>query len=118
MKFCDAEFFLNKYSFKNLVPSRTKLFLNFKSLKILSIITLAEKGSLIITNDNVLEIRAEHVSKVIDTTGAGDLFAAGFLYGITHQKDLEESGRLASIAAAEIISHFGVRPQVKLSLLV
>ena len=89
-----------------------------KSLKILSIITLAEKGSLIITNDNVLEIKAEYVSKVIDTTGAGDLFAAGFLYGITHQKNLEESGRLASIAAAEIISHFGVRPQVKLSSLV
>ena len=89
-----------------------------KSLKILSIITLADKGSLIVTDDNVLEIKAESVSKVMDTTGAGDLFAAGFLYGITHQKNLEESGRLASIAASEIISHFGVRPLVKLSSLI
>ena len=89
-----------------------------KSLKILSIITLAEKGSLIVTEDKVMEINAESVSKVIDTTGAGDLFAAGFLYGMTHQKNLEESGHLASIAASEIISHFGVRPQVKLSSLI
>ena len=89
-----------------------------KSLKILSIITLAEKGSLIVTDDKVLKINADPVSKVIDTTGAGDLFAAGFLFGMTHQKNLEESGYLASIAASEIISHFGVRPQVKLSSLI
>ena len=89
-----------------------------KSLNILSIITLAENGSMIVNNDSVLEIKAEPVSKIVDTTGAGDLFAAGFLYGLTHQKSLGESGRLASIAAAEIISHFGVRPQVKLSSLI
>ena len=89
-----------------------------KSLKILSIITLADKGSLIVTNDKVVEIKAEPVSKVVDTTGAGDLFAAGFLYGMTHQKNHSESGRLASIASAEIISHFGVRPLVKLSSLI
>lgn len=89
-----------------------------KSLKILSIITLADKGSLIVTGENVMEINAGPVSRVIDTTGAGDLFAAGFLYGMTHNKNLEESGYLASIAAAEIISHFGVRPLVKLSSLI
>ena len=89
-----------------------------KSLKKLSIITLADKGSLIINGEKVLEISAESVSRVIDTTGAGDLFAAGFLYGMTHQKSLEASGRLASIAAAETISHFGVRPKVKLSSLI
>ena len=89
-----------------------------KSLNILSILTLAENGSMIVNNDSVLEIKAQPVSKVVDTTGAGDLFAAGFLYGLTHQKSLGESGRLASIAAAEIISHFGVRPQVKLSSLI
>ena len=89
-----------------------------KSLGILSIITLAEKGSLIISNDETKEIKPQPVSQVIDTTGAGDLYAAGFLYGITHNKNYEECGRLASIAAAEIISHFGARPQVKLSSLI
>ena len=89
-----------------------------KSLNILAIVTLAEKGSLIIVNDKVIEVKPEPVSKLVDSTGAGDLFAAGFLYGITHQKSYEESGRLASIAASEIISHFGARPKVKLSKLI
>ncbi len=89
-----------------------------KSLNILAIVTLAGKGSLIIVNDKVIEVKPEPVSKLVDSTGAGDLFAAGFLYGITHQKSYEESGRLASIAASEIISHFGARPKVKLSKLI
>ena len=89
-----------------------------KSLNNISILTLADKGSLIIVNNEVLEISPIPVSKVIDTTGAGDLYAAGFLYGMTHQKNYQESGHLASIAAAEIISHFGARPKVKLSSLI
>ena len=89
-----------------------------KSLNNLSILTLAEKGSLIIVNNEVIEITAEPVKKVIDTTGAGDLYAAGFLYGMTHQKNYQESGHLASIASSEIISHFGARPRVKLSSLI
>ena len=89
-----------------------------KSLGILSIITLAEKGSIIISNDETKEIKPKPVSQVIDATGAGDLYAAGFLYGMTHSKNYEECGHLASIAAAEIISHFGARPQVKLSSLI
>ena len=88
------------------------------SLINLSILTLADKGSLIIVNNEVLEISPIPVSKVIDTTGAGDLYAAGFLYGMTHQKNYQESGHLASIASAEIISHFGARPRVKLSSLI
>ena len=89
-----------------------------KSLNNLSILTLSDKGSLIIVNNEVLEISPIPVSKVIDTTGAGDLYAAGFLYGMTHQKNYQESGHLASIASAEIISHFGARPKVKLSSLI
>ena len=89
-----------------------------KSLNNLSILTLAEKGSLIIANEEVLEITAEPVKKVVDTTGAGDLYAAGFLYGLTHQKNYQESGHLASIASAEVISHFGARPRIKLSSLI
>ena len=89
-----------------------------KSLNNLSILTLAEKGSLIIVNNEVIEITAEPIKKIIDTTGAGDLYAAGFLYGLTHQKNYQESGHLASIASAEVISHFGARPKVKLSSLI
>tara|TARA_Y100000590_G_scaffold469022_1_gene654495 strand:- start:3718 stop:4692 length:975 start_codon:yes stop_codon:yes gene_type:complete len=89
-----------------------------KSLNILSVLTLADKGSLIIEGNEVTEIKAEQVSNVIDTTGAGDLFAAGFLYGMTHNKNKQECGRIASIASAEIISHYGARPKVKLSTLI
>ncbi len=89
-----------------------------KSLNNLSILTLAEKGSLIIVNNEVLEITPISVKKVVDTTGAGDLYAGGFLYGLTHQKNYQESGHLASIASAEVISHFGARPKVKLSSLI
>ena len=89
-----------------------------KSLGIITAITLNEKGSIIVNKDNVMEIKAKQVERVIDSTGAGDLYASGFLYGISHQKSLAECGRLASIAASEIISHFGARPQVKLSSLI
>ena len=55
------------------------------------------------------------MAKVVDTTGAGDLYAAGFLYGIATGRDLETAGRLGSLAAAEIISHIGARPETKLA---
>ena len=89
-----------------------------KSLNNISILTLAERGSLIITNEEVIEIAPKPVKKIVDTTGAGDLYAAGFLYGLTHHKNYQDSGHLASIASAEIISHFGARPRVKLSSLI
>ena len=89
-----------------------------KSLGIITIITLGKKGSIIVDNDNAIEIKARSVDNVIDTTGAGDLYAAGFLYGMSHQKNLGECGRLASIAASEIISHFGARPKILLSSLI
>ena len=54
------------------------------------------------------------MAKVVDTTGAGDLYAAGFLYGVATGRDLETAGRLGSLAAAEIISHIGARPEVSL----
>ena len=89
-----------------------------KSLNIITAITLAERGSLIITNNDVIEISAINVDKVIDTTGAGDLFASGFLYGLCQNKKLSICGHMASVAAAEIISHYGARPLNKLSNLI
>ena len=89
-----------------------------KSLAVLTVITLSAKGSLIVHNNEVIEINAKKVERVIDTTGAGDLYAAGFLYGCAKNKSFRECGRYASIAAAEIISHYGARPLVKLKNLI
>ena len=80
-------------------------------------ITRGDKGAVIIANGEKIEVAAQPVEKVIDTTGAGDQFAAGFLYGLTEGKSLEECGKLGVIAAAEVISHIGPRPHVKLASL-
>ncbi len=81
-------------------------------------LTRSEKGSVIIAGDEVHVVDAEPVSNVVDTTGAGDQYAAGFLYGHTRGDDLATCGRIGAIAAAEVISHVGPRPQVNLSDLV
>jgi len=78
-------------------------------------LTRSEKGSLIVTRDEVHLIDAHPVAQVVDTTGAGDLYAAGFLYGLTNGYDLGTCGRLGALAAAEVISHLGARPQVLLT---
>jgi len=77
----------------------------------ITVTTRSEKGAIIATSEGVIEIPAAPVTKVVDTTGAGDLYAAGFLFGLTHGKDLRECGHIGSIAAAEVISHYGPRPQ-------
>lgn len=79
-------------------------------------ITRSEKGSLILHGGGTTEIKAEPVSKVLDTTGAGDAYAAGFLFGYTEGMNMAQCGQLGSIAAAEVISKIGPRPQVDLSL--
>lgn len=83
----------------------------------LAIITRGELGATIITREEIIDIAAEPVSHVIDTTGAGDLFAAGFLFGYTNGFSLAESGRLGAMAASEVISHVGPRPLVELRTL-
>jgi sugar/nucleoside kinase (ribokinase family) len=60
-------------------------------------------------------VAAAPVARVVDTTGAGDLYAAGFLYGLTHGLPLPTCGKLGSLSAAEIISHVGARPEARLS---
>ncbi len=81
----------------------------------LAALTRSEKGSVILGDGRSIAIPAAPVAKVVDTTGAGDLYAAGFLFGVATGKDLETAGRLGSLAAAEIISHVGARPEVKLA---
>jgi sugar/nucleoside kinase (ribokinase family) len=77
-------------------------------------LTRSAKGCVIVEGGAVHEIAAAPVARVIDTTGAGDQFAAGFLYGLTHDKDLADCGRLGALAAAEVISHYGARPETSL----
>lgn len=84
----------------------------------LAVITMGAEGCRIITRDEIIEAPAEPVSHVLDTTGAGDLFAAGFLYGHTRDLPLHECARLGAIAAAEVISHVGPRPLVELRTLI
>ncbi len=80
-------------------------------------ITRSELGSVVVTKDGVVEVAAQPVAQVVDTTGAGDLYAAGFLYGYTRGMDLHTCATLGHIASAEVISHVGPRPQIALSSL-
>jgi sugar/nucleoside kinase (ribokinase family) len=81
-------------------------------------LTRSAAGSLILTTGAQHSIKAATASKVVDTTGAGDLYASGFLYGLTRDLPLPICGEIGSLCAAEIISHFGARPEVKLAQLV
>lgn len=81
-------------------------------------VTRGPKGSVIVTDDEVVVVEAEPVPAVVDTTGAGDLYAAGVLYGLSRGMSPAEYGRLGSLAAAEVISHVGARPERSLAELV
>src|SRR5262249_9456325 len=78
-------------------------------------LTRSERGSVVIAGDEIHVIDAHPLDRVVDTTGAGDQYAAGFLYGLTRGLDLATCGRLGSAAAAEGISRFGARPFVSLT---
>jgi len=80
----------------------------------LAAITRSEAGSVILSKGERLKVTAEPVEKVVDTTGAGDQYAAGFMFGLSRGRPLQQCGQLASLAAAEVISHYGPRPQVSL----
>jgi len=80
----------------------------------LAVLTRSERGSLVVRGDERIIVPAHPVDKVIDVTGAGDLFASGFLFGHTHGKPLRQCAALGSLAAAEVISHTGARPEVNL----
>jgi sugar/nucleoside kinase (ribokinase family) len=80
----------------------------------IAVLTRSEAGAVIISGNDTILVPAEPVEKVADATGAGDLYAAGFLYGLTQDRSLEECGKLGALAASEIISHIGARPEVSL----
>lgn len=82
------------------------------------VVTRSDQGCLVLTPDEVIEVPAHHVERVVDTTGAGDLFASGFLYGLTQGWDLRACAQAGAAAAAEVISHFGARPETDLTQLV
>ena len=77
-------------------------------------ITCGAKGSIVISGDQTVEIEAAKPLRIVDTTGAGDVYAAGFLFGLTEGKSLKECGDLGSLAAAEVIDHYGPRPATSL----
>ena len=83
----------------------------------MAVLTRSEAGSVIVAGGERLEIEADKVARVVDLTGAGDLYSAGFLYGLTHGAPLAACGRLGSLAAAEVIGHIGARPEVSLRAL-
>ena len=82
----------------------------------LAILTRSEKGSVILSAGNRIDVSA-YPTQVVDTTGAGDSYAAGFLYALTHGYALEECGKLAARCASEVISHIGARPEIDLKTL-
>jgi sugar/nucleoside kinase (ribokinase family) len=81
-------------------------------------LTRGPKGSIVLSGDEVHVVDAERIGPVVDVTGAGDLYAAGFLYGYTRRLGLAACGRIGSLAAAEVISHPGARPERPLADLV
>ncbi|KJS45183.1 MAG: carbohydrate kinase [Rhodospirillaceae bacterium BRH_c57] len=81
-------------------------------------VTRGAKGSVVITGGDVLAVPVDAVDRVVDTTGAGDLYAAGFLFGYTRGYELAECARIGGIAAGEVISHVGPRPEKPLADLI
>ena len=88
-----------------------------RSENILAVVTRSDKGALAVTPDGIVEEPVFPIARVVDATGAGDLFAAGFLYGLTSGREARDSLRLGALAAAEVISHVGARPEVSLKTL-
>jgi sugar/nucleoside kinase (ribokinase family) len=85
--------------------------------KALGVVTRSAKGCIVVEGDKTWEAPAFPIHKLVDTTGAGDMFAAGFLVGLARGVDMVTCGRLGALAAAEIIQHLGARPEVSLGAL-
>lgn len=106
-------FFANEDEVKSLyqVDTFEEALEKVKALGKVAALTRSEKGAVIVKGDEVHTVSAASVDEVVDTTGAGDLFAAGFLAGYTAGKSLDVCGKMGAVCAAEIISHVGARPE-------
>src|SRR6202521_3934644 len=80
----------------------------------LGVVTRSEKGCVVVAKDGITVVPAFPIEKMVDTTGAGDLFAAGFMFGLVRGAGFDAAGRLGALAAAEVIQHIGARPQTSL----
>jgi adenosine kinase len=80
----------------------------------LGVVTRSEKGCVVASSEGVVAVPASPIKQLVDTTGAGDLFAAGFLFGLVRHAGHENAGKLGALAAAEVIQHIGARPLVSL----
>ena len=80
-------------------------------------LTRSERGSVLARGEELVSVPADPIDSVVDTTGAGDLYAAGVLFGVVAGRDLKTCGQLGSLAAGEIISHYGARPETSLAAL-
>ena len=84
----------------------------------LAVLTRSEQGAVVLQGDHIESVSADAVDHLVDTTGAGDLFASGFLFGFVRGRPVGDCARLGALAAAEVISHFGARPERPLAELV
>jgi adenosine kinase len=80
----------------------------------LAVVTRSEKGCVVVSGNDTVAVPAAPIAKLVDATGAGDLFAAGFLCGLARGRDHQTAARLGALAAAEVIQHIGARPEVSL----
>ena len=80
-------------------------------------VTRSEKGCVVVSKAGIEAVPAAPIEKLVDATGAGDLFAAGFLFGLARGRDHRTAARLGGLAAAEVIQHIGARPEVSLKTL-
>jgi adenosine kinase len=83
----------------------------------LAVVTRSEKGCIVVSGDQRIAVEAEPIKQLVDTTGAGDQFAAGFFYGLVRKRDLETCARMGCASAAEVIQHMGPRPQTDMKAL-
>ena len=83
----------------------------------LAVVTRSEKGCVVVSRESNEIVKAAPIEKLVDATGAGDLFAAGFLVGLARDQDHRTAAQLGAVAAAEVIQHLGARPETSLKAL-